>query len=55
MTEKRAIIHHMTWGKPVMVDRYTYGKFKEKNDALLINYKYGDSYMFEIIRLKRSR
>lgn len=35
---------------PVMVDRYTYRKFKENGDAILINYQYGDSYMFEIIR-----
>ena len=37
---------------PVMVDRYTYRRFKENGDAILINYKYGDSYMFEIIRVK---
>ncbi|MBR6925073.1 MAG: hypothetical protein IKH50_11135, partial [Oscillospiraceae bacterium] len=36
---------------PVMVDRYTYCKFKDNGDALLINYQYGDSYMFEVIRL----
>ena len=36
---------------PVMVDRYTYRKFKENGDAILINYQYGDSYMFEIIRI----
>ena len=37
---------------PVMVDRYTYRKIKEHSNALLINYKYGDSYLFEMIRLK---
>ena len=26
-------------------------KFKENGDAILINYQYGDSYMFEIIRI----
>ena len=36
---------------PVMVDRYTFRKVKEKDKALLINYRYGDTYMFEIIRL----
>lgn len=36
---------------PVMVDRYTFSKFNEKGKAILINYKYGESYMFEIIRL----
>lgn len=36
---------------PVMVDRYTFSKFNEKGQAILINYKYGESYMFEIIRL----
>ncbi len=36
---------------PVMVDRYTYRKFRENSNAILINYKYGDSYMFELIKL----
>lgn len=37
---------------PVLVDSYTYCRFKKNGRALLINYRYGDSYMFEIIRLK---
>ena len=37
---------------PVLVDHYTYSKFKKNGKALLIYYRYGDSYMFEIIRLK---
>ena len=35
---------------PVMVDRYTYRKIKEQDKAILINYRYGDNYMFEIVR-----
>lgn len=38
---------------PVMADLYTYRMFKEGGPALIINYRYRDSYMFEIIRLKR--
>lgn len=38
---------------PVLVDYYTFSKFKTNGKALLIYYRYGrDSYMFEIIRLK---
>lgn len=37
---------------PVMVDCYTYHKLKAHGDAYLINYKYGKSYMFEIVRIK---
>lgn len=38
---------------PVMVDWSTYAKFKGQSDALIINYKYKESYLFEIIKLKR--
>ena len=37
---------------PVMADRYTFGRFKEKHDAVLINYQYGENYLFEIVRKK---
>ena len=39
---------------PVLVDHYTYCRFKNNGKALLINYRYGESYMFEIVRLKDS-
>lgn len=35
---------------PVLVDYYTYCRFKTNGRAFLINYRYGDSYMFEIIK-----
>ena len=37
---------------PVLVDNYTYRRFKKNGKAILINYRYGDSYMYDIIRLK---
>jgi len=37
---------------PVLVDHYTYRRFKKNGKAILINYQYGDSYMFELVRLK---
>ena len=36
---------------PVMVDRYTFRQFKKNGEAILINYRYGESYMFEIIMM----
>lgn len=38
---------------PVMVDLYTYLRLKQHGDALLINYKYGESYLFEIVKAKK--
>lgn len=38
---------------PVMVDLYTYLCFKKNGDALLINYKYGESYLFELVKYKK--
>lgn len=38
---------------PVMVDLYTYLRLKHHGDALLINYKYGESYLFEIVKAKK--
>jgi len=37
---------------PVMVDLYTYCRFKKDGHAILINYKYGDSYWFELVKTK---
>ena len=37
---------------PVMADRYTFRRFKENGKAILIFYRYGDSYMFELMRVK---
>lgn len=37
---------------PVMVDHYTYRRFKENGDALIIRYRFRDLYLFEVIRLK---
>lgn len=37
---------------PVMVDYYTYCCFKKNGKAILINYQYGKSYMFEIIKFR---
>jgi hypothetical protein len=38
---------------PVMVDLFTYLRFKKNGDALLINYKYGESYLFEIVKTRK--
>ena len=38
---------------PVMVDLYTYLRLKRMGDALLINYKYGESYLFELVKYKK--
>ena len=35
-----------------MADRYTFRKFTKKYDAILINYQYGDRYLFELVRKK---
>ena len=66
--DRSAIPHSMPWSSlvyllsfedaagreiPVMVDWSAYAKFKDQSDALIINYKYKESYLFEIIRLKR--
>ena len=39
---------------PVMVDLYTYSLLKKHGDALLINYKYGESYLFELVKAKKN-